>query len=43
MVMNMYQYALEQWDWASNEQMEDARMILGKKTPVKTETKVIWN
>lgn len=43
MVMNMYQYALEQWDWASNEQMEDARMILGKKTPVKTESKVIWS
>lgn len=29
-VKNMYQYALEQWDWASTEQMEDAKIILGR-------------
>jgi len=43
MVMSMYQYALEQWDWASTSQMEDAKMILGKKSPVKSESKLIWN
>ena len=43
MVMSMYQYALEQWDWASTSQMEDARMILGKKSLVKSESKLIWN
>jgi len=29
-VKSMYQYALEQWDWASTEQMEDAKIILGR-------------
>lgn len=41
MVMDMYAYAVEQWDWASNSQYEDARMILGKKAP-KSPSKVSW-
>lgn len=28
MIKNMYQYALEQWDWASTEQLQDAKMII---------------
>jgi len=36
MVISMYQYALEQWDWASNSQMEDAKIILGKSSSNKT-------
>jgi SpoVK/Ycf46/Vps4 family AAA+-type ATPase len=28
MVKSMYQHALEQWDWASSEQQEDARNII---------------
>jgi len=29
-VKSMYQYAIEQWDWASTDQYEDAKIILGK-------------
>jgi len=43
MVMSMYQYAIEQWDWASTSQLEDAKMILGKKIPAKSQSKLIWN
>ena len=42
MVMDMYQYAVEQWDWASTEQYEDARLILGKKSP-KQKSKILWS
>lgn len=42
MVMSMYQYALEQWDWASTDQMEDARMILGKSSSAKQTQKIAW-
>jgi ATP-dependent 26S proteasome regulatory subunit len=28
MVKSMYQYALEQWDWASSEQMDNARNVI---------------
>jgi hypothetical protein len=42
MVMSMYQYALEQWDWASTEQMEDARMILGKSSNKKQTSTIAW-
>jgi hypothetical protein len=38
----MYQYALEQWDWASTEQMEDARMILGKSSNKKQTSTIAW-
>ena len=38
-VKGMYQYALEQWDWASTEQMEDAKIILGRTN--KTKSKVV--
>ena len=30
MVMDMYSYAYEQWDWASTDQYEDAKILLGK-------------
>jgi SpoVK/Ycf46/Vps4 family AAA+-type ATPase len=29
MVKSMYHHALEQWDWASNDQFEDAQKLLG--------------
>jgi len=39
MVKNMYQYALEQWDWASTSQMEDAKIVLGRTQ--KSKSKVV--
>jgi ATP-dependent Zn protease len=36
MVKSMYQHAVQQWDWASNDQFEDAQKLLGiaqKSTP----------
>jgi len=41
MVKSMYSYALSQWDWASNEQMEDAKFILGKLSSQKSST-IVW-
>jgi len=37
MVKSMYQYALEQWDWASSEQMDDARRVISGRTQNKEE------
>ena len=42
MVKSMYEYALEQWDWASTSQMEDAKIILGRTTQ-KSKAKVVFN
>lgn len=42
MVKGMYEYALEQWDWASAEQMEDAKLILGRNQ-AKSKTKVSFS
>lgn len=43
MVMSMYQYALEQWDWASTDQMEDAKLLLSKSsTKSKNNTNLVW-
>jgi len=42
LVMSMYQYALEQWDWASTEQMEDAKIILGKSSTKKQTSTITW-
>ena len=33
-VKSMYEYALENWDWASTSQSEDAKIILGKTSSV---------
>ena len=41
MVTSMYEYALAQWDWASSDQYEDAKVILGKVTQ-KQNKKVVW-
>ena len=41
MVINMYDYALQQWDWASTDQLNDARMILQKSSPKQT-NKMAW-
>lgn len=32
MIKGMYQYALEQWDWASTEQLNDAKLVITGKT-----------
>jgi hypothetical protein len=32
MVKSMYQFALEQWDWASSSQLQEARSIITGKT-----------
>jgi len=37
MVKSMYQYALEQWDWASSEQMENAKNIISGRSQNKEE------
>jgi ATP-dependent 26S proteasome regulatory subunit len=46
MVMDMYAYAVEQWDWASTDQYEDARILLGKSSSVqpvqKQSTSIAW-
>jgi len=41
-VVSMYKYALEQWDWASTEQMNDATIILSKTSTQKQSTSVTW-
>ena len=43
MIISMYEYALSQWEWASTMQYEDAKMILGKATPQKTKSKLVWS
>lgn len=43
MVMDMYSYAYEQWDWASTEQHEDARIILGKTSSSQSKSKFVWS
>ena len=41
MIKGMYQYALEQWDWASTEQQKDAKLILsGRKS--NSESELAW-
>jgi ATP-dependent 26S proteasome regulatory subunit len=40
MVQSMYQFALEQWDWASTEQYNDANMIISGRSSVSPE--VSW-
>lgn len=42
MVKSMYAYALEQWDWASVDQMNDANVILGRSNG-KSSARVIMN
>ena len=42
MVINMYQYAVQQWDWASTDQYNDARMILSKSSSNK-KNKMSWS
>jgi ATP-dependent 26S proteasome regulatory subunit len=34
MVRSMYQYALEQWDWASSEQMNEASFVINGRSSV---------
>lgn len=41
-IKGMYEYALQQWDWASTSQMEDAKIILGKKSNA-SKSKVLFN
>ena len=41
-VVSMYKYALEQWDWASTEQMNDAIIMLSKTSPQKQPASVTW-
>jgi ATP-dependent 26S proteasome regulatory subunit len=47
MVMDMYSYAYEQWDWASTEQFENARILLGKSSPSNSnsnsKSKFVWS
>jgi len=39
MIKGMYQYAMEQWDWASTEQQNDAKLILsGRKSDSQLES-----
>ena len=38
-VKSMYQYAIDNWDWASNSQLEDAKIILGKTS---SKTELAW-
>jgi hypothetical protein len=41
MIKGMYQYALEQWDWASTQQQKDAKLILsGRKS--NSESELAW-
>lgn len=42
MVKSMYQHALSQWDWASDDQMQDAKFILNKSLAQKSSTSVVW-
>lgn len=43
MVMDMYSYAYEQWDWASTDQYEDAKILLGKSSnTVKPSANIAW-
>jgi ATP-dependent 26S proteasome regulatory subunit len=42
MVTSMYEHALEQWDWASQSQMDDAEIILGKKKPKTSVSNISW-
>jgi len=42
MVIDMYQYAVQQWDWASTDQYNDARMILSKSSSNK-KNKMSWS
>jgi len=41
-VVSMYKYALEQWDWASTEQMDDAILMLSKTSTQKQPASVTW-
>lgn len=41
-VVSMYKYALEQWDWASTEQMNDAIIMLSKTSTQKQPASVTW-
>jgi len=40
MVQSMYQFALEQWDWASTEQYNDASMVISGRSS--TSAEVSW-
>ena len=42
MVMDMYSYAYEQWDWASTDQFEDAKILLGKSDAKQSTSKILW-
>jgi len=43
MVMDMYSYAYQQWDWASTQQYEDATLVLGKaSTSSKPAANIAW-
>lgn len=43
MVKSMYEYALAQWDWASSDQQEDAKIILGKNAKKNKQTaSIVW-
>lgn len=42
MVKSMYAYALEQWEWASSDQLKEADMILGR-TQTKSSPRMILN
>ena len=41
MVLSMYRYAIEQWEWASDQQLEDAHNILNKVTNTQTKTTAV--
>lgn len=43
MVKSMYNYALAQWDWASSDQMEEAKVVLGLEQRKNNSSKVSWN
>ena len=37
MVKSMYEYALEQWDWASSDQMDEAKLIISGRSSKREE------
>jgi hypothetical protein len=40
MVKSMYQFALQQWDWASSEQMDEANNVISGRSSTKQQ--VTW-
>ena len=41
MIQGMYQHALEQWDWASSKQKEDAKYIISG-TKANSNSELAW-